>query len=97
MFFLEESRAAEELKNVGKIQSKDGPLNVLVKPSPPPKSRDGGGGAMGGGGASGGGRPRQPAARFSQPMRTRSDDDTLMEEDPTQVLGVSLVLLSIVQ
>lgn len=83
LFFVEESRAAEELKSLGKI----GPLNVVVKPSEPPRvSRSSRGASKGasGRGAPGGGQ-QQP--RFS---RRSDDDDILMGEEPKQVLTVSL-------
>lgn len=76
LFFVEEPRAAEELKSLGKIQSKSGQLTVLVKPSGPPK------------GVHDSGRPSQ-RPRFSQPPSLAAiDDDVLMDEDPSQVIIV---------
>ena len=78
---MEEPRAAAELKSLGKIQSKDGPLNVIVKPSAPPKGvRDSGRQASG---AEGQQFPRRGPRPFG-------DDDILMDEDPTQILTVRI-------
>lgn len=77
---MEESRAAQELKNLGEIKSKGGSLKILVKPSPPPKgSRE---------------SDVEPSAAgyqrptFSQSAMRRNDGDVLMDEDPTAVVTV---------
>ena len=82
MFFVNDTKTANQLKKVGQIQSRDGPLVVLVKPSPPPK----------GGGKS----DRQDSDRkFESAARGwgkgglgSSDGDEIMEEDPTEVVKV---------
>ncbi len=50
MFYLDDNRAAQQLRELESIQSKDGQLRVLVKPSPPPKGATDGGGGGGRGG-----------------------------------------------
>ena len=90
MFFMEESRAAQELMSLGKIESKSGPLKLMVKPCDPPK-----GGAGGSGGHSGGqsgGQSRgvfAPRSNFSHSGGRSIDDDISMDEDPSQVIKVS--------
>ena len=39
MFFLENSRAASQLKRLGTIDVQDDSLPVIIKPCPPPRSR----------------------------------------------------------
>ena len=89
MFFVEDSRAAEELSSLGKIQSKDGPLTLLVKHSDPPKGSHGNDSGKHNSARGRGqwGRPRWNA--------NKADDDVLMDEDPTQVLTVIIVYLFI--
>ena len=55
MFFIEDNRAASSLKKYGEMETRDGPLSIYVKPSPPPKGSSGGGGRGGGRGGGGGG------------------------------------------
>lgn len=82
MFFVNDTRAANQLKKLGHIQSRDGPLAVLVKPSPPPK-------------CSGQNEKRGGGSRFVSAPRGRGkgglgsrDDDETMEEDPTEIVKV---------
>ena len=37
MFFVEESRAANQLKKLGELECRDDCLPIYVKPCPPPK------------------------------------------------------------
>ena len=83
MFFVNDTRAANQLKQLGQIQSRDGPLTVMVKPSPPPK----GGGP---GGKQEGGTRFESAPRFR--VKGVRDGDEVMEEDPTEVVKVRLYL-----
>ena len=85
-FFLEEPRAAQELKNLGQLSCKDGPLTVLVRPSDPPRTKGGGDSS------SSRGAPSRGGPRFSNPGRRKGetdDDDIFMDEDPTQIITVS--------
>lgn len=86
MFFVNDSRAANQLKQLGQIQSRNGPLTVLVKPSPPPRS----GRQDGGSGSGSGGRGRfdsAPRVGMRGGLGGR-DGDEVMEEDPTEVVRV---------
>ena len=96
MFFVEESRAAEQLKELRSIQSRHGELPIAVKPSPPPRgeggSGSGGGGSSGVGGVGGGGEGGPPWRKegFSgRRMQQRGEGDVTMEEDSAAVLLVS--------
>ena len=42
MFFVEDSRIANQLKRLGKLESRDGTLLVIVKPCPPPRGAEDG-------------------------------------------------------
>ena len=82
MFFINDTRAANQLKQLGQVQSRDGPLTVLVKPCPPPKG-------------SGQGDRQDGGSRFESAQRGRGrgalgsrDGDEVMEEDPTEVVKV---------
>lgn len=94
LFFVEEHRAAQELKNVGNLPSKGGPLTIIVKPSGPPKNKGGHDSSRGRGGSSRGGSSRggssRGGSRFTYEGRRKGDDDDdiSMDEDPTQVLTV---------
>ena len=92
MFFVEEPRAAEQMRELKSIQSRSGPLPVSVKQCPPPHGEgDGGGGARGGGGSSGGGpmRRKEGFVGGRAPFKRR-DSDVTMEEDSAAVLLVML-------
>ena len=93
MFFVEESRAANQLKKLGELECRDDCLPIYVKPCPPPK------------GAGEDGDQRPP--RFSRPNRGgrggtrggagrsgRLDGDIQMEEDNTAVILVRCCLKS---
>lgn len=78
MFFVNDKRAANQLKQLGQVQTRDGTLTVLVKPSPPPR---------------GGQADRQESGgRFESAPRFKGrggrDGDEVMEEDPTEVVKV---------
>ena len=81
MFFVNDIRAANQLKKLGQVQSRNGPLTVLVKPCPPPKG-------------SGQTDKRDGGSRFVSTSRYRGrglsnrDDDEVMEEDPTEIVKV---------
>ena len=88
MFFVEESRAANQLKKLGELDCRDGSLPILVKPCPPPR----------GAGEDGGQRPPRfnrsgrgggSAMRAGVTGRGRLDGDIQMEEDNTAVILVS--------
>lgn len=82
MFFVSDSRAANQLKQLGQIQSRGGPLTVLVKPSPPPKGdRQDGGGRF------------DSAQRGGMRGLASRDGDEVMEEDPTEVVRVRVDVL----
>ena len=86
MFFVDDSRAANQLKQLGQIQSRGGPLSVLVKPSPPPKrDRQAGGGRF------------DSAPRGGMRGLASRDGDEVMEEDPTEVVRVRAVELCTVK
>ena len=42
MFFVEDSRIANQLKRLRSLESRDGDLLVLVKPCPPPRGAEDG-------------------------------------------------------
>jgi len=100
MFYIDDSRAANQLKSLGSIPSKDGDLRVVVKPSPPPKGLDGGGGGDRGGGSRGGARPdsrrggggaRSPLGSFFERKRDEDDDmggDVTMTENVIEIIQV---------
>lgn len=94
MFFIEESHAAEQMKELRSIQSRDGALPIAVKSCPPPDSDGGRGGRGGGGGGDRRGGDRRGGASFTRGKefgrRTfqRSDSDVMMEEDSAAVLLV---------
>ena len=93
MFFVEESRAAEQMRELKSIQSRSGPLPISVKQSPPPHS-DGDGGGRGRGGSSSGGGPMKRKEGFGGGGRApfkRRDSDVTMEEDSAAVLLVCAV------
>ena len=82
MFFVNDTRAANQLKKLGQVQSRNGPLTVLVKPCPPPKG-------------SGQSDKRDGESRFVSAPRGRGrgghgnrDGDEIMEEDPTEIVKV---------
>lgn len=88
MFFVDDTRAANQLKQLGQVQTRDGPLTVLVKPCPPPKG-------------SGQGEKQDGGSRFESGPRGRGrgrgrgglgsrDGDEVMEEDPTEVVKVQV-------
>lgn len=84
MFFIAESRAANQLKKLASIESRNGELGVLVKPSPPPRGAKGGrevketfGGMKANFGTAYGGR-----------SRTNDADDISMQEDASEVIQV---------
>ena len=89
MFFVNDTRAANQLKQLGQVQSRDGHLSVFVKPCPPPK------------GSSGQGDRQDGASRFESAPRGRGrggglgnrDGDEVMEEDPTEVVKVKCARL----
>lgn len=99
---MEENRAAQELKDLNAIESKEGPLTIVVRPSNPPTRRGEDSGASRGRGGGGGGRgarggssgPQFKAPRFSNPgarfASGRRDDDVSMDEDYSDVLKVSV-------
>lgn len=39
MFFVEDPRAANQLKRLGRMDTQDGSLRLIVKPCPPPRSK----------------------------------------------------------
>lgn len=39
MFFVEDARAANQLKRLGRMDTQDGSLHLIVKPCPPPRSK----------------------------------------------------------
>lgn len=95
LFFVEESRAANQLKKLGELECRDGSLPILVKPCPPPRgagedgdqrpqrfnrSGRGGGSTIRGGGS---------AIRTGVIGSGRLDGDVQMEEDNTAVILVS--------
>ena len=76
MFFVAEPGAAFELKKLGSIESRNGTLEVLVKPSPPPRENRGGGNFEG-----------RPA--FSRGGGNGSKTgDVSMQEDSSEVIQV---------
>ena len=80
MFFINDTRAANQLKQLGQVQSRDGPLSIFVKQCPPPKSSlQGNKQCAGVNSASWTGGRSGPGSR---------DDDDIMEEDPTEVVKV---------
>ena len=94
MFFVSENGAAHQLKRLRQIESRDGPLQVLVKPCPPPKlnrrsdtedsgtsdSRNSFGGRRGG-----------RIVRGGASRGTGRDGDEVMEEDPSLVIKVGII------
>ncbi len=50
MFFVEEYQVATKLKKLGELETRDGPLVIIVRPSPPPRSSGGEDSGRGGGG-----------------------------------------------
>ena len=115
MFFIEDNRAASSLKKYGEMETRDGPLSIYVKPSPPPKGSGGGGGRGGGRGGGGGGgsdgsdsgegggvgsyHQRQRGGRGNRRGRggvfSRVDGDSLMEEDASAVVMVSVIFFCV--
>ena len=85
MFFVNDSRAAGELRELGTVQSKSGPLKIAVKPSDPPKGKRDGGGASGGFSSE---RYQRPPRFARSGMNRSNDDDVSMDEDPTEVIKV---------
>ena len=88
MFFVEESRAANQLKKLGELECRDGSLPILVKPCPPPR----------GAGEDGDQRPQRfnrsgrgggGAIRTGVIGSGRLDGDVQMEEDNTAIILVS--------
>ena len=81
MFFINEGRAANQLKQLGQIQSRDGPLSIFVKQCPPPK------------GSAHGDKynPKIESASWAgvRSGAGNSDYDDIMEEDPTEVVKVT--------
>ena len=92
MFFIEESRAANEMKRLGDSA-------IVVKPSPPPRGiGGGGGGGRGGGGERGGGSwgkggsgGWQNDSQGDRRVTVQRRESDMMEEDPTAVLLVCYV------
>ena len=91
MFFIEESRAANEMKRLGDSA-------IVVKPSPPPRGigGGGGGGGRGGGGERGGGSWGRGGSGGWQndsqgDRRVQRRESDMMEEDSTAVLLVCYV------
>ena len=84
MFFIEEHRAANQLKGL------QNPA-ILVKPSPPPRGNtSGSGGKWGRGGwNSGGGGWRDTGGGERRVSFQRGESTDMMEEDTTSVLLVS--------
>lgn len=89
MFFIEEHRAANQLKALHNPA-------ILVKPSPPPRgntSSNGGkwgrGGGASGGWNSGGGGWRDTSGGERRVSFQRGESSDMMEEDTTSVLLVS--------
>lgn len=75
MFFIAEPGAAMELKQLGSIQSRNGVLSVLVKPSPPPR----------------GGRNSEPRPATNKGIhgnRVDRDTDVSMNEEFTGIIQV---------
>ncbi len=75
MFFLAEPEAAMELKQLGSIDSKNGELSVLVKPSPPPR----GGKSL---------EPRPMLNKGGHSSRMGRESDISMKEDSTEIIQV---------
>ncbi len=76
MFFTAEPGAATELKQLGSIESRNGTLQVLVKPSGPPRGSRG---------------PKNSEQRPSfNPTRVSSDDDIPMQEDSKETIVVGM-------
>lgn len=90
MFFVEESRAAEQIRELKSIQSRSGPLPISVKQCPPPHG-EGDGGGRGGGGSSGGPMKRKEGFGGGRMPFKRRDSDVTMEEDSAAVLLVCAV------
>ena len=93
MFYVDDSRAADQLKSLGSITSKDGDLRVVVKPSPPPKGVDGGsrgGGTRGGARTDsrrGGGGTRSPLGGSYDGGRRDGDEDMSGDITMTENVG----------
>ncbi len=82
MFFTAEPEAAMELKQLGSIESRNGSLSVLVKPSPPPRGKDG--------------RNSEARPTFIRGGYTNTvgrDSDVSMNEDSSEIIQVWLLLL----
>ena len=90
MFFIEEHRAANELK-----QLRD--PSVIVKPSPPPRqgNREGGFNSRGGSRGRGGERGGGGRGGWTERVPLQRGDSDFMEEDCTEVLLVSCVTMSV--
>lgn len=87
MFFIEEHRAANELK-----QLRD--PSVIVKPSPPPRqgNREGGFNSRGGPRGRGGGG-RGGWTEMDKRVTLQRGESDFMEEDCTEVLLVSFAIV----
>ena len=93
MFFVEESRAANQLRQLGSIDTNKGSVNVYVKPSPPPRGLDGDdrpawnsrGGQTSRYSRGGGNRGGSTRGFFE-----KAEHDVTMEEDPSAVLLVGV-------
>ena len=104
MFFIAESRAANQFKELTSIESRNGELSIFVKPSPPPRESKGSANSRGGRevkatfGTAHGGRRRPNdtddisfGTSYGGRRRPNDADDISMQEDASEVIQVCIL------